>query len=139
MKAQAALAAILSCAALAAPAERSVWDGVYTEAQAARGQEAYQQHCASCHGDTLTGGETAPPLAGGEFLANWNGLTIGDLMERVRQTMPPATPGKLSRVVNAEILSHILKVNDFPPGETEMPSETGWLKEIRIEWAKPRE
>ena len=61
---------------------KSVWDGVYTEAQAKRGAAGYAEQCASCHGDQLTGGEMAPPLAGGEFLSNWNGLSAGELFER---------------------------------------------------------
>ena len=61
-----------------APA-RSVWEGVYTNDQAKRGQPLYSQYCGACHGDTLGGGESAPPLAGAEFLSNWNGLTVGDL------------------------------------------------------------
>ena len=63
--------------------KRSVWDGVYTAEQAKRGQARYNQQCASCHGDTLMGGESAPPLAGGEFLSTWNGLTAGELFDRL--------------------------------------------------------
>ena len=61
---------------------KSVWDGVYTEEQAKRGEPIYRKECASCHGEMLTGGESAPPLTGGAFLANWNGLTVGDLTSR---------------------------------------------------------
>src|SRR5438874_1490899 len=78
---------------------RSVWDGVYAEDQAKRGQARYGELCASCHGDTLGGGESAPPLAGGEFLANWNTLTVGDLFDRTRTTMPQSKPGSMSREV----------------------------------------
>src|SRR5438105_8051005 len=74
---------------------RSVWDGVYTEEQAKRGEEVYRKECAACHGDMLTGGESAPPLTGGAFQANWNGLTLGDLFDRIRKTMPLSKPGRL--------------------------------------------
>jgi mono/diheme cytochrome c family protein len=67
---------------------KSVWDGVYTQAQADRGKQGYAEQCASCHGPELTGGEMAPALAGGEFLAGWDGLTVGDLFERIRISMP---------------------------------------------------
>src|SRR2546430_16270645 len=67
---------------------RSVWDGVYTEEQAKRGEPVYQKECAACHGAMMTGGESAPPLTGGGFQANWNGLTLGDLFDRIRKTMP---------------------------------------------------
>jgi mono/diheme cytochrome c family protein len=128
--------ALLIAMALAQDATRSVWDGVYTEEQASRGQGLYNQHCASCHADTLTGGEMSPPLAGGDFLANWNGLTLGELFDRIRTTMPQNKPGKLSREVNADITAFILSFNKFPAGKTELPHATEFLKEIRIESEK---
>ena len=116
---------------------RNVWDGVYTADQAKRGQPLYNQNCSACHGDTLTGGEMAPPLVGGDFLANWNGLTAGDLFERIRTSMPANNPGKLSREVNADILAYILSVNQFPAGSAELDRRTEFLKQIRIDAVKP--
>jgi S-disulfanyl-L-cysteine oxidoreductase SoxD len=116
---------------------RSVWDGVFTEKQAKRGQSLYSQNCESCHGDALTGGEIAPPLAGGDFLANWNGLTVGDLYERIRRSMPQDEPGRLSRQQDVDVLAYILSFNKFPAGETELPHDTQLLKQIRFEAAKP--
>ena len=77
--------------------EKSQWDGVYTEAQAQRGEPLYQQYCSSCHGPDMAGGEMAPGLAGGEFSANWNDLSLGQLFERMRTSMPQNNPGSLSR------------------------------------------
>jgi len=126
-----------SFALLRAQETRSVWDGVFTEDQAKRGQGAYNENCSSCHGDSLTGGEMAPALAGGDFVSNWNGLTMGDLYDRIRTTMPLNKPGKLSREVNADILSYILRVNQFPAGQTELPHQSEVLKLIRFESVKP--
>jgi mono/diheme cytochrome c family protein len=117
--------------------QRSVWDGVFTTEQAKRGQARYDELCASCHGDTLAGGESAPPLAGGEFLANWNTLTVGDLFDRTRSTMPQNKPGSLSREANAEILAYLLSANQFPAGKEELRQNSEVLKEIRIEAVKP--
>lgn len=130
---------ILGFAAIAAQSQapHSVWDGIYTTEQARRGQALYNAQCAACHGDTLGGGESAPPLAGAEFLSNWSGLTVGDLFERTRTSMPQSKPGSLSREVNADILAYILSANQFPAGKTEMAHATEVLKEIRIEAAKP--
>ena len=119
------------------PSERSVWDGVYTEEQAKRGEELYEKQCSPCHGDKLAGRESAPPLTGGAFLSNWNGLTLGDLFERVRKTMPQNAPGKLSRQQNADILAYVLSFNKFPAGKTELYRQTEMLKEIRFEATKP--
>ena len=92
----------------AQPPTRSVWDGVYSDEQATRGKGLYAEQCASCHGSEMTGGEMAPPLAGGEFMAGWDGLTVGDLFERIRISMPQNAPGSLSGQQNADILSFIL-------------------------------
>lgn len=119
-------------------AQRTVWDGVYTEEQAKRGKEIYAQVCSKCHATDLSGVDEAPALSGGAFLANWGGLTVGDLSERVRISMPPNNKGKLSRQQIADVLSHVMNVNGFPPGKTEMDSKTEVLRQIRIESTKPK-
>ena len=115
----------------------SVWDGVYTSEQAGRGAALYAQQCASCHGTALTGGESAPPLTGGEFFSNWNGLTVGDLFDRIRISMPADRPGKLTREQDADILAFILSVSQFPPGKAELEHQTEVLKQIRLDSSKP--
>jgi S-disulfanyl-L-cysteine oxidoreductase SoxD len=121
----------------AQPPTQSIWDGVYTEEQATRGKALYSENCASCHGGELTGGEMAPPLAGGEFMAGWDGLTIGDLFERIRISMPQNAPGSLSGQQNADILAFMFSANKFPAGTTELPKEAGILKQIKFEVKKP--
>jgi S-disulfanyl-L-cysteine oxidoreductase SoxD len=116
---------------------RSVWDGVFTEEQAKRGEEMYRKECASCHGDSLVGGGGAAPLTGGTFLSNWNGLTVGDLFDRIRKTMPQGSPGKLTRQQDADILAYLLSFNKFPAGKTELQKQVEFLKEIRFEATKP--
>ena len=120
-----------------ASTSRSVWDGVYTEEQAKRGEEFYRTECASCHGDTLVGGGGAAPLTGGTFLSNWNGLTVGDLFDRIRKTMPQGSPGKLTKQQDADILAYLLSFNKFPAGKAELQKQVEFLKEIRFEATKP--
>jgi S-disulfanyl-L-cysteine oxidoreductase SoxD len=124
---------LLTIAALIAFQQQTTWDGVYTAEQAKRGAELYANQCASCHGLALTGGESAPPLTGGEFLSNWNQLSVGDLFDRIRQTMPADRPGTLTRAQTASVLAHILNVGEFPAGKTELSTQTEVLKQIRIE------
>lgn len=116
---------------------RSVWDGVYTEEQAKRGEAVYQKECTACHGAMLTGGESAPPLTGGAFQANWNGLTLGDLFDRIRKTMPQSKPGSLTRQQDSDVLAFMLSMNKFPAGKTELYRQSEMLKEIRFETKKP--
>jgi len=126
------LGLLLAIAVLAA-AEPSVWDGVYTVEQARRGETAYLTACASCHGTALEGGDMTPALVGGGFTSNWNDLTVGDLFERIRTTMPLDMPGKLSRQQNADAIAFILKANGWPAGATELPADPAALKQIRIQ------
>jgi S-disulfanyl-L-cysteine oxidoreductase SoxD len=145
MRIRLAAAAIIGLASIGAfyslraqsPSPRSVWDGVYTEDQANRGRASYGRECAGCHGESLTGADEVPALAGGAFLSNWDGLTVGDLFERIRISMPADRPGKLNREQIADILSYLLAFNRFPFGKTELERQTEILKEIRIESAKP--
>jgi S-disulfanyl-L-cysteine oxidoreductase SoxD len=116
---------------------RSVWDGVFTEEQAKRGEIVYQKECTACHGDNLVGGGGASPLTGGSFLSNWNGLTLGDLFDRIRKTMPQASPGKLTKQQNADVLAYLLSFNKFPAGKTELSRQSEFLKEIRFDATKP--
>jgi mono/diheme cytochrome c family protein len=119
-------------------ASRSVWDGVFTKEQAKRGEGLYAQNCSSCHGPDLSGNDEAAPLTGSAFLANWDGLTVGDLTERVRVSMPPNNLGRLSRQQIVDILSYVLSVNNFPAGKTELDPKAELVKQIRIEATKPK-
>ena len=132
-----ALALIPLATAFVLAQEKSVWDGIYTDAQAQRGKQLYSDACASCHGPELTGGEMAPPLVGGDFTSDWNGLTVGDLFERIRISMPQNAPGSLTGQQNADILAFMLSVNKFPVGETELAKDAMMLKAIKFETKKP--
>lgn len=117
---------------------RSVWDGSFTKEQSKRGEELYDQHCSSCHGPDLSGNDEAAPLTGSAFLANWDGLSVGDLTERIRVSMPPNNLGKLSRQKIVDIISYMLSFNSFPAGDAELNPKAEMLKEIQIIATKPR-
>jgi mono/diheme cytochrome c family protein len=136
-----AAAAILAAAvAVAQESEttRSVWDGVYTEEQSKRGQAIYAERCASCHSDSLTGGESATALVGDTFESGWNGLTVGDLFERTRISMPQDKPGSMSRQQVADVLAYVFDANKFPRGEKELDKTLQVLKSIRLVMPKPQ-
>jgi mono/diheme cytochrome c family protein len=115
----------------------SVWDGVYTAEQANRGHALYNDKCFGCHAADLGGDEDVPPIAGPEFLAKWNGRTVGDLLDKIQKTMPSGKPGTLSPDVNRDILAYVLSVSAFPAGKAELPQENDKLSQIRIDAAKP--
>jgi mono/diheme cytochrome c family protein len=116
---------------------KTQWDGVYTAEQAKRGESSYVEHCSSCHGRELNGGEMAPGLAGGEFSANWNELNLGQLFERMKTSMPQNNPNSLSRQVNADILAFMLAKGGFPAGQAELPTEAEKLTAIQFAAQNP--
>ena len=117
---------------------RSVMDGVYTEEQNRRGQAAYADACATCHGPALSGADVVPALAGQDFLGKWTGATANELFERIRTTMPQASPGSLSPQQYVDIVAHIFSRNRFPAGRTPLDPDAAALKMIRIETSKKR-
>lgn len=118
-------------------ASPSVWDGVYTAAQAARGAVVFDAECAACHGTSGAGGGMAPQLVGAAFSANYDGLTVGDLFERNRTTMPPGNEGVLTAEKIADVTAFMLKFNGFPAGEKELSSQAMMLKGIRYVAQQP--
>ena len=118
-------------------ASLSVWSGVYTSEQADRGAALYEAECGECHGPSLEGGETALPLAGADFRWAWNGLSVGDLFERLRVSMPEGRPRALTRAQKADVLAFMLQENAFPPGDTELPGRASRLDAIAFEALQP--
>lgn len=137
MKIILAAVAIVTGLTVAAQESRTVWDGVYTEAQSKRGEAVYAETCANCHGAQLEGIDMSPALSGSTFSSNWNELTVGDLADRIRISMPADRPGTMPRNQIADVVSFMLKANKFPAGEAELPPEVIALKQIRITHEKP--
>jgi len=112
-----ALATASLVTAQTANPRRTVWDGVYTEAQAARGTTAYGQSCAGCHALATEG---KAPLVGDPFWKSFAQKNVGDLLEFVSTYMPNGNPGSLTEPTYRDIVALILKSNGFPAGTTEL-------------------
>ena len=111
---------------------KTVWDSVYTEEQAARGQKLYSAACSRCHGAALGGIDAAPALSGGSFVGNWDTQTLDVLHDRIRTTMPPDSPNPLDRQQVSDVVTHILRSNGFPAGRAELPAENDALANIKL-------
>ena len=98
---------------------RTVADGVYSDQQAGRGRQIYQEQCATCHGDALEG-SVGPPLAGDGFLAIWSGLPVVDLVDKIHNTMPLQAPAPLSRQASIDLTAYVLQAGGFPAGQAEL-------------------
>ena len=120
----------------AAPSS-TTWSGVYTEGQAKAGLDAYTKHCSECHLADLAGDGFAPSLKGPEFLNPWNGLSVGELFDRIRVSMPPSDPNSVTAKEKVDIVAHLLKQNGFPAGEIELAEKVEALKTIKFEATKP--
>jgi S-disulfanyl-L-cysteine oxidoreductase SoxD len=123
----AALAAVLLAVVAQAQTTR---DGVYTEAQARRGEDLYAKSCASCHAPDLSGSGQAPALADAEFAAEWDKQPIADLFERIRTSMPADAPGTLKPAEVADVMAFLFRKAQMPAGPTELPSDAAALKAI---------
>ena len=98
---------------------RTVTDGVYSGAQATRGQQIYQAQCVTCHGDTLEG-NVGPPLAGDLFLAVWSARPLAELVDKVEKTMPLEAEEPLTRQQAIDLAAYILQAGEFPAGQAEL-------------------
>ena len=137
-----ALVGCLLAAAIAGSAQqptRSVWDGVYTEAQAKRGEAIYFERCTRCHGETMMGGtDGAGALIGDKFNGNWNGVPLDQMIDRVRASMPLDQPMTLSRAQTVDVMSFIFSANKIPAGKTELPRQAELLSTIQYKASKQR-
>ena len=104
---------------------RSTLSGVYTVAQAARGENTYANICVSCHPFITYTGAT--------FRQHWLGKTVFDLYDQVSQLMPKNEPGSLTPKEYADVIAFILQLNKMPPGKTDLPTDPAALRRIKIE------
>ena len=116
----------------AAQEPRTVWDGVYTEAQAMRGEQVYQDECTFCHLDDLMGDAFATPLVDDAFTFRWEGSPVGDLMTVIQVTMPADRPATLSNEAVADVIAFLLKMNEYPAGDEELAADQAALENIAI-------
>ena len=119
--------------------KHSVWDGVYTDEQAKRGESHYGRACEMCHGADLSGNDVdeIPALAWDAFLTHWSDRTLKDLYDSMRRAMPRDKPGSLSARAYADLVAYILQVNKFPSGSTELGLNPDVLGSIVISGRKP--
>ena len=102
----------------------SVLDGVFTEAQASRGERTFRQACSACH-DT---GE----FSGGRFRLSWVGRSAGDLFDTISTLMPEGDPGSLSPAEYASVVAYLLQLNGYPAGGAALPASPSALRTLEI-------
>jgi mono/diheme cytochrome c family protein len=108
----------------------SVWDGVYTAAQAERGKQVYVGHCVRCHGDDLANSRN--PLSGDRFAEHWESRTLADLFRRIRETMPAGQVAAVEDTQKLDAMAYVMQQNGFPEGRAELTPDAGALATIQI-------
>lgn len=131
-----ALTAFARRASVAEPTH-TVWDSVYTAAQASHGDSLYKATCVKCHGATLGGGDEGSPLVGSAFLGNWRDLTLDQLFDKIRTSMPPDNPKSIATRDVADLVAYLLAQNQFPAGVKVLTDSLDQLKDIKITTSRP--
>jgi mono/diheme cytochrome c family protein len=103
----------------------------FTAEQAAAGKTAFNSNCAVCHGNTLTNGTFAPPLAGEYFRNAWAGKMIRAFYDRAK-AMPPSAPASLPDGTYVDIVAYVLEVNGFKAGDAKLPAGGEALDKMTI-------
>ncbi|HYB96001.1 MAG TPA: cytochrome c [Vicinamibacterales bacterium] len=119
-------AAVLACTSLLiAQEKKSVRAGVYTAAQADRGVKIYNAKCASCH---------APNRFTDDFFySSFAGKPLWEMFDVISDSMPEDDPGSLKKDEYADVIAYLLRLNKFPAGETELPTDKDLLSTIWME------
>ena len=112
--------------------KRTIWDGVFNDAQATRGQNVYKQSCAPCHKADLLGDTGAPALAGPEFFSRWNGSSADDLVKTIRASMPQDAPDTLGTQAYVDLVAFLIKSNGAPAGASELSMDSAALKQVMV-------
>ena len=125
--------------AIGAAQNKTVWSGIYTEAQATSGQAVYNQYCSGCHSQSLVGGASqgAPALKGDKFMEAWREDSLESLFTKIRTTMPRRDPKSLSEKETTDIVAYIMQANEFPVGSELSASAMSAIRIQRQDGPKP--
>jgi mono/diheme cytochrome c family protein len=116
---------------------KTTLDGVYSDAQAKRGEAVYKSTCEGCHQPDLSGDGQTPGLVGKDFNMDWADQSLGDLFERTRISMPADKPGSLKPAEVADVIAFILNKGAFPAGAADLPADAAALKAIKFVSPQP--
>ena len=118
-----------TCLLLASPGAqaptKSVKAGVYGAAQADRGQALYRSKCASCHAPNRFTDDL--------FYTSFAGKPLWEMFDVISDTMPEDDPGGMKKEEYADVIAYLLKLNGFPAGIANLPTDKDALSAIVME------
>lgn len=109
----------------AADAARTTKDGVFSEQQVERGEQAFIDSCEACH--------EPRQFVGAAYMDGWTGETLDDFVGFIQDTMPEDNPGGLRRSIYVSIVTYVLSLNGMPTGEANLDESEAALSAITIE------
>ncbi len=124
----AALALSFVAAAMTSAAgedKKTIADKVYSAAQAERGEARFKTSCSACHSPNS--------FSGGAFAEKWSGQTLGEVFDFISNVMPENDPGSLKREDYVNVIAFMLKINNLPAGDADLPTDSAGLKNIQID------
>ena len=114
-------AALMMSASAQAP--RTVWSGVYTDAQAERARPTFEGTCTQCHTEKPGSATRGGSVSGEKFMAAFQQKSVGDLLSYVSKNMPNGNGGSLPASTYNDLVAFILRANGFPAGTAEVTPE----------------
>jgi mono/diheme cytochrome c family protein len=121
----AAVAISIGAAQEGTSGSKSSRDGVYSSAQADRGEKIYKARCGACH--------MSDQFSGFVFIQSWSGQTADALYENLRTTMPKDNPGVLKPQEYADVIAYLFKINRLPAGDADLKGTKAALKQVIID------
>lgn len=119
------LGVTLAVTVLAQDAPRTVRDGVFSAAQAARGADLFESICMNCH-------ELTEFTAADAYLEEVEGKPLWETFEYIWAEMPEDEPASLPPEDYAAVLAYILSVYGLPSGTNDLGIDERSLEAITI-------
>ncbi|MEM7416706.1 MAG: cytochrome c [Gemmatimonadota bacterium] len=94
----------------------------FTEAQADRGRDVFRASCTECH--------YSSEFSDSQFKFKWSRRSAGNLYELIQTSMPETAPGSLLPEEAVDLVTYIMRMNGFEPGDAELGTDRAALDEI---------
>lgn len=126
------ISALVPKTALTVAAQQKLSPGPFVSEQSATGETAYETTCSTCHAPDLTGRE-GPQLAGSNFMSDWGGRSIQDLVTYIQTTMPPDTAGSLPQDTAVDIAAFLLQSNGATAEASLLPHQPAFSSALSLQ------
>ena len=96
----------------------------FTDDQADRGREVFRSQCTECHASS--------EFSDSQFQFKWSRRHAGSLYQMIQTQMPETAPGSLTDEEAVDLVTYILRMNGFEPGDAELSADPAVLDGISL-------